>query len=689
MLEKRTEQRERREAMLNIWEQAKRRRTACLLVGIFLFAVLIPWYREGIMCNDELQSRFYSGQGFLAFFEEFFQVHLRSGRTLSSIINPITMSFGFWGQASWSYKLLQMLSILIVFLLFAKLLNRLFSDRAFSAFCALSLIAFLPVSFELNSPNAFSTLYNIPFSLLLLSMIQYWDWLKQRSHKKLIIVVVFLFIALCSYESFVTFVPAYVALAVYQRGLRESLRRWKDLLWPVGTGTIYLSLYFAIGRVIPSQYSGNHLILPDPLNAVKIIVQLVCSAFPGYYWTLPKYHYLFRIYQDITIDDIARLILVCGAFSALVYALVRKVMHDSQARTQHSVLIALSTLLLLVLPTLPTAMAELYQTVLGGDNGAAVPTTFFMYPLATFLCCFAFWQVLKRLPPKVAPWVAVFCMLCVMIPVQLMNAEFAQRHEENFQRLETIEDMVKSPVMQNMGGSTVYTTDLFQTRDALAIHDPYWTQYAVASGKTVQIVNQEGNAFDSRIYFDDTQFYIWIGSELCIMSKEQLLGFSSAPYLSDTYLIVDYSGSYQADKWYVCYFTEVDGELIPSTAEAFSAAQSRTNAGQTLDTCVKVSGYSNDGWLAKDSSFQIRSGEKGMLTLTFYQPNEQYQSMEGVVTINGKVYSFTLKGAETSLEFPAVANAVLDVTISMEQEYSAEGADKRMLSVLLAAMEGV
>ncbi|MCQ5131135.1 hypothetical protein NE562_15850 [Butyricicoccus faecihominis] len=684
MLEKRSEQRERREAMLNIWEQAKCRRTACLLFGIFLFAVLIPWYREGIMCNDELQSRFYSGQGFLAFFEEFFQVHLRSGRTLSSVINPITMSFGFWGQASWSYKLLQMLSILIVFLLFAKLLNRLFSDRAFSAFCALSLIAFLPVSFELNSPNAFSTLYNIPFSLLLLSMIQYWDWLKQRSHKKLIAFVVFLFITLCSYESFVTFVPAYVALAVYQRGLRESLRRWRDFLWPVGTGTIYLSLYFAIGRVIPSQYSGNHLILPDPLNAVKIIVQLVRSAFPGYYWTLPKYHYLFRIYQDITIDDIARLILVCGAFSALVYALVRKVMHDSQARTQRSVLIALSTLLLLVLPTLPTAMAELYQTGFGGNEGAAVPTTFFMYPLATFLCCFVLWQVLKRLPPKVAPWVAVFCMLCVMIPVQLMNGEFAQRHEENFQRLGTIEEMVKSPVMQNMGEATVYTTDLFQTRDALAIHDPYWTQYAVASGKTVQIVNQEGTAFDSRIYFDDTSFYIWIGSELCVMSKEQLLGLSSAPYLSDTYMIVDYSGSYQADKWYVCYFTEVDEELIPSTAESFSAAQSRTNAGQTLDTCVKVSGYSNDGWLTKESAFQIRSGEDGLLHVELYQPKEEYQTISGVITVNGDAQEFALIGETTVLDIPVEPDALLDVSIVMERDFPADGDDIRQLSVFLS-----
>lgn len=687
-LKRGTKQRGRCETMVDIWENLKRRPTVCLLLGIFLLAVLIPWYREGIMCNDELQSRFSSYQGFLVFFQDVWDEHIHTGRALSCLVNPLTRYPSFLGQALWSYKISQVASILLIVASFFVLLHRLFSSRSFCAFCALALIAFLPVSFELTSPNAFTTLYNIPFSCLLLSMILYWDWLKQHSRKKLIASLILLFIALCSYEAFVTFVPAYVALVVYQRGFRESLRRWKDFLWPVGTGVFFLALYFVIGKLIPSQYTGNRLILPDPLNAVKIVVQLIRSAFPGYYWTLPKYHYLWKLYQDITIDDIARLFLVCGAFSALVYALARRGVHDPHAKKQRVFSLSLCTLLLVVLPAIPTAMAELYQTTLGGNNGSAVPTSFFMYFPATFLCCFVFWQALKRLPKKAAPWVAISCMLCVMIPVQLMNGEFAERHEENFHRLETMEAAVKSPYLQNAG--IVHAPDFYETRDAMGFHDGYWTQYAAASGNAVQLVKEEGAGPDQRIYFNDSQFNLWAGDALCVLSTQLLSGFDAVQYLSDVFLTADYSAAFWDGTWYVCYFTYNNGTLVPSTAEVFAAEQARLSVGQTLTNSVKVSGYYNDGWVAPESTFLIRSGETGQIKVSAYYPQALTNTESVTCFVDGQeVGVYALTSDITNFSVPCSPDTTIELRLQCNFTVATTGGDIRELSFVLSALEGI
>ena len=204
----------------------------------------------------------------------------------------------------------------------------------------------------------------------------------------------------------------------------------------------------------------------------------------------------------------------------------------------------------------------------------------------------------------------------------------------------------------------------------------------------MQIVNQEGTTADNRLYFDDSRFYLWSGDELCVLSKEPLSSYSAAPYLADTYLTADYAGSYQDGSWYTCYFTYTDGALSVGSWEAFSAAQQSLSAGSTLDTCIKKEGYSADGWLAKDSAFLIRSGKTGILHIALYQPKEAYQSMSGTITVNGEIHDFTLTGDTTVLDFSVEPNSLLDVIISMAQEYVAGGEDSRTISVLLSNLEG-
>lgn len=673
------------ERVRRVKSAVKRHPLTVLLLGLFLLTALIPWYREGIILNDELRQRFAAYQGMSTYLTATFHGCLNQGRVLAAPVQTALLWLNFIGQSNWTFKITQILIILLTVFAFCALIDRIFAKRSFSLLCGIALVAFLPVTFEHTMPNAFVAIF--PVGLLFVSMSLYWDWLVTRRTGKLLGSILTLVITLCSYEAFVTFVPVYVLLAVWQRGIKETLHRWRDLLWPVITGVVYVAAYVVSGKLFPSQYAGNQLILPNPLNALKIMLHLMCTSLPGYYLTNKKYQYLFTVYQNITLDDVVRLVLVCCTFAGLMLLLFRGRSREGQLK--HIGWVILGALVCMALPTVPIAMAEMYQTAIGGDNGfLALPVTFFAYFPGILLCCLLCWQLCCAVPHKATPWVIALCMLMVLAPTQLMSEEFAQRQDENFDRLETMEAYVKSPIMQNMGSATVCTTDLFQTRDALGIHDSYWTDYAAASGETVQVVNQEGTATDHRLYFDDTRFYLWAGDQLCVASKEPLTGYGAVPYLADTYYPVHYDQSYGYGEWYVCLFSYTDGTLKPSTMESFSQAQQQVSIGQTLATCLPLEGYNSDGWLAKNSRFQIFSGETGTLQFTFYQPHEEYQAMSGIITVNGEVHPFTLTGANTELELSVVPSSLLEVSISMEQEFEGGNGDQRMLSVLLSNMEG-
>ncbi|WP_418680786.1 hypothetical protein, partial [Agathobaculum sp.] len=108
----------------------------------------------------------------------------------------------------------------------------------------------------------------------------------------------------------------------------------------------------------------------------------------------------------------------------------------------------------------------------------------------------------------------------------------------------------------------------------------------------------------------------------------------------------------------------------------------------TMDTCFFASGHSEDGWLEKDSHIYISSGNSGILNIELYEPKEEYQTMQGRIEINGTSYNLSLDGEHTKLNFKVNPNELLDIYISMDEDYQGDGEDKRRLSVLLMDIQG-
>ena len=95
-------------------------------VTLLIVAVCIPLYKQGIMCNDELQTRYWSYQGFSTAYKHYFEEHILKGRALSTPIVSLTICLGFLGQSNWTFKILQIFSILLSACVFGVLIYKLF-----------------------------------------------------------------------------------------------------------------------------------------------------------------------------------------------------------------------------------------------------------------------------------------------------------------------------------------------------------------------------------------------------------------------------------------------------------------------------------------------------------------------------------------------------------------------------------
>ena len=488
------------------------------LVALLLFLVLIPLYRQAIMCNDELLSRYWSMKGFDQFYRYFWDDLVGRGRALSAGVIPITMYLGFLGSGNGTFKIAQILSILLDVSLFMLLLDKLFHDRKFAVVCGLSIVTFLPVTFEHTAPNAFNTLYNIPFSLLLISLVLFTEYLEKGGKKKLAFSMLLLFINLTCYESFVMFLPLYWGIAVGKVGLEKKKRLLKVCICPAAAGALFLILYVISGVLFPSRYPGNQISGISVGKMLAIISNLSVASFPGYYCFVPKYHYLADYYNCLGMAEYARILAVCFLFFVIAHRLLGHGTGKPMGTKSLFACLGMGALCI-ILPTLPLSVASMYQQTVGTDSWIAVPTNWFCYFGATFLCWLLVWQLAGRCRRKAVAFLTAAVAAIYLFPVQAMNDIFSHQQNQAFQRLIRIESLFSTELFRVLNGSTFYSTDCFETVNALAIHDSYWNDYAAIWGLEINIANYEGGAADNRIYYDGEQFTVWYGSAACVITS--------------------------------------------------------------------------------------------------------------------------------------------------------------------------
>ncbi len=481
--------------------------------------IVIPLFNQGIMCGDELATRFYRMHGIGQFLKSVFAEQIEKGRALSAVTLPIASGLGFLSSRGYLFRIMQVLSLFLDIGLFSYLLYKLKKDRWFSLFTAVCLAAFMPVSFENTAPNAFCTLFNIPFAILLLSFLWYVDFIDGRGKKYLTGSMACLFVAEMCYETFIAFTPIFLFLLLYRLDIRREFQKTvRYLSVPFVVSCVYLVLYAVCSKIFVSNYAGNQFGSFDAAGSFQIILHLFKASFPGFYvWGSPKYKFLLNFYKDFSAGELFRILILVVVFCFLLTALFREKEKENQWFSARTILILFGGCICIVLPSLPIAVAQMYQGNVGENGFVALPVTWFSYFFAVFVMCRLIWPLIQN------RWVRLLIVpgFCVLLAgVQYSNGVFSQEQNRNFRRLTEMEACLKTDLFKSFGDAEFASLDMFETMNSMAFYDSYWTQFSNLFGSAVSIENREPTQQENRIYVREGRMYVWYDGDLYVLDRD-------------------------------------------------------------------------------------------------------------------------------------------------------------------------
>lgn len=498
-----------------------------LMALLFLLTFSLPILKLGIMHNDELMSRFWSMNGFKKFYMHYFNEQLQKGRALSCFIIPFTMYLGFIGKSTYMFKFFQSLSIIICAITFGVAIYKILKNKKVAIFSIMLFLGFLPITFEPTVPSVFVTFYNVSVFLLLISLMLYNNYLETAKLRSLIFSMIILFFVELSYEAFVTYVPLYLLLYLYRKGIKNLFKDIKGWILPILVGITYLVLYIIASKVFPSNYDGNKIDKINLLTSFNIIYYIARYSLPGCYIFSDKYNYLYNVYYRVNLIDIIRTIIMTLIFGLGIIVIFIKNKYNSkikeEAYDKKSILkVVFFGICAIVLPILPISVATMYQKMDIGIITVALPVTFFSYFGAILIYSFLIYFLIERF--DLAKYLVIPILLLGIIKVQNMNNVISIEANNNYNRLLKMESFVESDFFEENNIKEIYAPDLFITKNTLAIHDGYWNEFARFKGKDICIKNEVGNSESTNLYFleEDECFEVIKDNTIYIISKEDI-----------------------------------------------------------------------------------------------------------------------------------------------------------------------
>ena len=524
-----------------------------LLVGCALvLTICIPIYKQGIICNDELQTRDFAMGGVETFAAYVFDMVKTHGRAMYGPTWTITMLAGFiQPQNILIFRASQTICIFIDVYLYYRLMSQITADKKLSLMAVIIFASTLPVLFEHTLPNAFNTQYGIPVALLLISLRLFWQYLNIDESKihNLTVSTVLYFAVLCCYEAFVTYIIIFYYMILSRE--HKFANACKKALAPTIAVFIFLIFYLISRTLYPTTYSGNDVSINLPV-ALNVIGILLINSFPGRWILSNKYHYFEQLYYSMNPGEFIRLLVFTVSLLIVLIGIYYGRRHDANARRANNYIprLLLGFAIAAVLPLIPVSLAGMYQIYVPQGEFGALPVTYFSYFATVGMVSLFLNWIIQVMPSKAVKGVviALVCVLCVRI--QVMNGVIANRQYADYERLTTIESILSSQYVNDGVMHTVSSTDIFATRDLLAIHDGYWDQFAAINGLSLSIKNDADSNADVRIYeLPNNVFEIDRNDGETIIASNRYID-ELRSYCDDAYTPYTYLGRYKNTYFY-------------------------------------------------------------------------------------------------------------------------------------------
>lgn len=673
------------------------------LLWVLVGLTILPWWTQGIMCNDQLQNRLASMNGTGYFLQNYISNEiLPKGRIIAAWCKPLVTYLEFLGSNNITYRIVPIASILLVGVLFVKLLRKWHFSKAIATVCGLVFLVALPITFEHTVPQTFNTMYNFSVVLLILSLGWYTDYVRTGNKKKLWITLVSIFLICTSYELFITYIPLYWFLCVWENGSPfKSSKTRNALLYLAGTGVAFLVAYKLSLEIYPTAYSGTKIGGISLAAVIPVLWTLFKNAIPGCWLFSEKYQYIIApLLKNLSLTDIARAAGCAGVFCALLISNLKRANRtqksalceeerdckNGHAKSEnlklHLQVIGVA-LLYMILPSLPMGLSQMYQ----GNDFLALPVSFFLYIpacliIAILLCDFVGFLKSNGMGIKV-----IACAASVFIfAIQIMNSAIANQQNADAKRLVAIEKFLSMDyITSGLNLSTIYSPDIFETRYTLAIHDGYFTDYMKQIwGSNLQIVNlrkpedalQQGEA---NLYLDAEGFYLSNGECVLYASPVQRDG--------EKYIVVDQNQSLLGsldhcvyDSGYYLYgYRRQDAALTEISLDQLS--------GRMRNETLFVTGgdWYSDGWMGETLQLECDRTQTGKLTFSATNVNNK------PVTLNWcageEKDTITIPAGETITFSIPLIEEMTEIQIKASPTMENNNADARTLTVLLQLEE--
>lgn len=471
-----------------------------LLFLMLLILLIIPLFRQGILINDELQSRYLSFQSSIEFLNHYYrELIFAKGRAISIFV-PIFTYLGFFTHNHFLFRLIAITVLVSNLILACFLIYKLFAHQKLVVIYAFFWLAFLPISFEHAPPNAYVAMYGLPFSALLLSLIYFINYLQQPKFYQVIIIAFLYFISVSSYEIFLPLALLFPLISKYLQP-----KNWLRACWPIFFTLIFYFFLYLSGRYfLPSHYQGNQIGWISLTAFINALFRPTLNAFPGINHLTLRQLYLFNLITDGQLQVLWQLLknfnlldslkvffnffnlrlglLVITSIAFLWFSLFAK---KNKIILEKKQLIMLSTIsfILMILVNLPLSITSHYQTIYLEQPNVVFTPTYIAYFFGIFILSI----LLLNIKNKIILFFITLFIVATYTHTQVVNEVFSHRQLAEQKRLEKIENFLKGDNLTQMDGYQIGAAELYNTRFNLAFDHHYWTNFAHLHGLNIQL----------------------------------------------------------------------------------------------------------------------------------------------------------------------------------------------------------
>jgi hypothetical protein len=314
-------------------------------------------------------------------------------------------------------------------------------------------------------------------------------------------------------------------------------------------------------KLCPSDYSGNQIGAINLMLSLKIIGGLGLYSFPGAYFISDKYRFLFSYYFKISMLDVFRIALFSIlVLTSIIYIFTKYNSKHDDLDSKKFIRILFISIAGIILPILPISVASMYQVLAKDMVYMGLPVSFFAYFCSILIVSSLFIYLIKR--NRLIGYLYFTVLFGIFILVQVSNSVFSRIAQEDFNRIERIEEFVSSDFLKELNGNTIYSKDLFTLKDALFVHDSYWNEFTSLRGFNINYLNEEGDKDSIRLYYNDINnvFAIYNDTNIYLFSENKIVDDNIV--INENEISLSYKTYKKNDGYYTYYFKIKKGKTI-------------------------------------------------------------------------------------------------------------------------------